>query len=91
MDKPRRVIALKSNHSFSLGLDQETLRKLKELQDDPLFTLKGERQPSRTLITRAAIQFYALAINQAKTKNKQEWLQTHKDLIERLAFMGPKY
>lgn len=91
MDKPRRVIASKSNYSFSLGLDQDTLRKLKELQDDPLFTLKGERQPSRTLITRAAIQFYALAINQAKTKNKQEWLQTHKDLIERLAFMGPKY
>ncbi len=91
MDKPRRAIALKSNHSFSLGLDQETLRKLKELQDDPLFTLKGERQPSRTLITRAAIQFYALATNQAKSNNKQEWLQAQRDLMERLAFMGSKY
>ncbi len=91
MDKPRRVIALKSNHSFSLGLDQDTLRKLKELQDDPLFALKGERQPSRTLITRAAIQFYALAINQAKTNNKQGWLKSQRDLMERLAFMGPKY
>lgn len=57
MDKPRRVISLKSSYSFSLGLDQETLRKLKELQVDTLFTLKGERQPSRTLIARAAIQF----------------------------------
>ena len=91
MDKPRRVIASKSNHSFSLGLDQETLRKLKELQDDPLFTLKGERQPSRTLITRAAIHFYALAIKDAKSKSKEEWLQAHRDFIERLAFMGPKY
>ena len=91
MDKPKRVIALKSNHSFSLGLDQETLRKLKELQDDPLFTLKGERQPSRTLIARAAIQCYALAIHQAKSKNKLEWLQAQRDLMERLAFMGPKY
>ncbi len=91
MDKPRRVIALKSNYSFSLGLDQETLRKLKELQVDPLFTLKGERQPSRTLVARAAIQFYALAINQAKSNNKQEWLHAQRDLIERLAHMGPKY
>lgn len=91
MDKPRRVIALKSNYSFSLGLDQETLRKLKGIQDDHLFTLKGERQPSRTLIARAAIRFYALAINQAKSGNKQEWLESHKELMERLAFMGPKY
>lgn len=91
MDKSRRAIASKSNYSFSLGLDQETLRKLKELQDDPLFTLKGERQPSRTLIARAAIQFYALAINQAKSGNKQEWLESNRDLIERLAFMGTKY
>jgi hypothetical protein len=91
MDKPRRVIASKSNYSFSLGLDQDTLRKLKELQDDPLFILKGERQPSRTLITRAAIQFYALAINQAKSGNKQAWLESQKELMEQLAFMGPKY
>lgn len=91
MDKPRRAIASRSNYSFSLGLDQETLRKLKGLQDDPLFSLKGERQPSRTLITRAAIQFYALAINQAKSSNKQDWLQTQRDLMERLAFMGLKY
>jgi hypothetical protein len=91
MDKPRLVIASKSNHSFSLGLDQETLRKLKELQVDPLFTLKGERQPSRTLIARAAIQFYALAINQAKSKNKQEWLESQRERMEYLAFMGSKY
>lgn len=91
MDKPRRVIASKSNHSFSLGLDQETLRKLRELQDDPLFTLKGERQPSRTLVTRAAIHFYALATKQAKSNNKKEWLQAQRNLIERLAFMGRKH
>jgi hypothetical protein len=91
MDKPRRAIASKSNYSFSLGLDKETLRKLKELQVDPLFTLKGERQPSRTLIARAAIQFYAIAINQAKSNNKQEWLKSQKEQMEYLAFMGSKY
>ena len=90
MDKPRLVIASKSNHSFSLGLDQETLRKLKELQDDPLFTLKGERQPSRTLITRSAIHFYALAVNQAKSNNKQEWLKSQTEHMKYLAKMGAK-
>jgi hypothetical protein len=91
MDKPRRVIAPKSNHSFSLGLDQETLRKLKELQDDPLFTLKGERQPSRTLITRAAIHFYALAINQAKYRKQQEFLRAQLEQMEYLASKKSKY
>lgn len=91
MDKPRRAIATKSNFSFSLGLDKETLRKLKELQDDPLFILRDERQPSRTLITRAAIHFYAHALDQAKSGNKQGWLQDQRDLMERFAFMGPKY
>jgi hypothetical protein len=91
MDKPRRVIASKCNYSFSLGLDQDTLRKLKELQDDPLFTLKGERQPSRTLIVRAAIQNFAHSVNQAKSGNKQVWLESQKELMGQLAFMGPKY
>ncbi len=90
MDKPRRAIASKSNYSFSMGLDQETLRKLKELQVDPLFTLKGERQPSRTLVTRAAIQFYAIAVDQAKAHNKSEWLHVQKAHMEHLALMGTK-
>lgn len=90
MDKPKRAIALQCNNAFSLGLDQKTFNDLKRLQVNPIFILKGNRQPSRTLITRAAIQFYASAINQAKAHNKSEWLNSQKAQMEYLAKMGNK-
>lgn len=90
MDKPKRAIASQCNNAFSLGLDQKTFDDLKKLQVNPVFILKGDRQPSRTLITRAAIQFYASAVDQAKAHNKSEWLNAQKAHMQHLAKMGTK-
>lgn len=90
MDKPRRAIASQCNNAFSLGLDQKTFNDLKKLQENPVFILRGDRQPSRTLVTRAAIQFYANAVDQAKAHNKSEWLDNQKSHMEHLAKMGSK-
>lgn len=90
MDKPKRAIASQCNNAFSLGLDQKTFNDLKKLQENPVFILRGDRQPSRTLVTRAAIQFYASAVDQAKTHNKSEWLSSQQAHMEYLAKMGTK-
>jgi hypothetical protein len=78
------------NHSFSLGLDRWTLERLKELQDYPEFILKNNRQPSRTLITRQAIRFYAEVISQCKTAKKTDFLESQKQKLEILAHTGKK-
>lgn len=90
MDKPRRAIASQCNNAFSLGLDQQTYDDLKTLQTDPSLILKNDRQPSRTLVTRAAIQFYKTAVDQAKAQNKSDWLNSQKSRMEYLAKMGSK-
>ena len=90
MDKPRRAIASQCNNAFSLGLDQRTYDDLKNLQTDPSFILKNDRQPSRTLVTRAAIQFYKTAVDQAKANHKNDWLNSQKSHMEYLAKMGSK-
>lgn len=78
------------NHSFSLGLDKWTLERLKELQNSPEFILKNERKPSRTLITRQAIRFYAEVISQCKTTKKIDFLKSQKQKLEILAHTGKK-
>lgn len=78
------------NHSFSLGLDRWTLERLKELQDSPEFVLSGNRQPSRTLITRQAIRFYAEVITQCKAAKKIDFLESQKQKLELLAKQGKK-
>lgn len=90
MDKPRRAIASQCNNAFSLGLDQKTFNDLKKLQEDPVFILNNKRVPSRTLVTRAAIQFYASAVNQAKELNKTEWIHSQNLHMEHLAKLGTK-
>lgn len=78
------------NHSFSLGLDRWTLERLKELQESPEFLLKNNRLPSRTLITRQAIRFYAEVISQCKTAKKTDFLEAQKQKLELLAKQGKK-
>jgi len=78
------------NHSFSLGLDRYTYERLKELQDSPAFLLSGNRLPSRTLITRQAIRFYAEVITQSKTTKKVDFLESQKQKLELLAKTGKK-
>ena len=78
------------NHSFSLGLDRWTLDRLKELQDSPEFLLSNNRLPSRTLITRQAIRFYAEVISQCKTAKKADFLESQKQKLEILAQTGRK-
>ena len=78
------------NHAFSLGLDQWTLERLKELQGAPEFILSDNRLPSRTLITRQAIRFYAEVISQCKTAKKTDFLESQKQKLELLAYTGKK-
>ena len=79
-----------SSQSFSLYLDKWTLGRLKELQESPEFILKDNRQPSRTLITRQAIRFYAEVISQCKTAKKYDFLESQKQKLEHLAHTGKK-
>lgn len=76
--------------SFSLYLDRWTLGRLKELQESPEFLLGDNRLPSRTLITRQAIRFYAEVISQCKTAKKFDFLEGQKQKLELLATQGKK-
>lgn len=90
MHAPKRANASPTNYAFSLGLDQKTLTILKEIQVNPRFILKGNRQPSRTLITRAAIQYYGLIIGNAEGRGQEEWLKAQHESIEYLSLQGRK-
>jgi len=55
-----------------------------------VFLLSGNRLPSRTLITRQAIRFYAEVISQSKTTKKIDFLESQKQKLELLAKTGKK-
>ena len=88
--KPVKVIACRSEQSFSLGVDSITLGNLKKLQGLPELALEGSKIPSRTLITRQAIRFYSLAVRQAKESGKLEWLNRQNRELKLLAQQGRK-
>ena len=92
MNTPKLIKSPSSatSQSFSLYLDRWTLGRLKELQDSPEFVLSDNRLPSRTLITRQAIRFYAEVISQCKTAKKTDFLESQKQKIEFLAKQGKK-
>lgn len=92
MNTPKLIKAPSSanSQSFSLYLDRWTLGRLKELQESPEFVLSDNRLPSRTLITRQAIRFYAEVITQCKTAKKHDFLEGQKQKIEVLAKQGKK-
>lgn len=92
MNTPKLIKAPSSatSQSFSLYLDRWTLGRLKELQESPEFVLSDNRLPSRTLITRQAIRFYAEVISQCKTAKKTDFLESQKQKIELLAKQGKK-
>lgn len=90
INRPLKTIASRANYAFSLGLDDVTLTKLKELQDTPEYLLDNHSLPSRTLITRQAIRFYSHHTSQAKSSNNQSWLLNQAKEIELLGQQGKK-
>jgi hypothetical protein len=88
--KASKEIASRSDQSFSLGLDTITLSHLKKLQDSPKLILRGNKIPSRTLVTRQALRFYSSVMSQAVELNKTEWLLMQNNELQKLAKQGKK-
>ena len=89
-DRPVRktkTYAKPSRKSFSLGLDTLTHLTLVELQK----TLSGPRMnPSRTLVTRRALQHYSQEARCRITHGDREWIEGEVTAITHLAQRGAK-
>lgn len=88
--KAIKLIATRSEQSFSLGLDSITLSHLKELQATPEFTLRDNKTPSRTLVTRQALRHFSKTVSQAKISGDKEWLLKQNNALQQLAQQGRK-
>ena len=83
----KRLNGKASNKSFSLGLDLDTYKALVNLQKQ--FTTSS-LEPSRTLITRQAIQRYAIEASRRSHQEDTLWIDEHLKELLHLGMKGAK-
>lgn len=83
----KRLNGKASNKSFSLGLDLDTYKALVNLQKH--FTTSS-LEPSRTLITRQAIQRYAIEASRRMHQEDNLWTDEQLKELRHLGMKGAK-
>ena len=86
--EPRKLIAKRTRqHRFNFTSDEETHRKLVQLQRQ--FTT-ATIIPSRTLITRMALRRFALEVRSREMRGDREWFEQCAEELGHLAHAGAK-